>query len=72
MLLYPLMSVAVQELVYRTFYFHRYGVLFGDAWWLAILLNGVLFGLGHIVIGTPLAVYGTMAHRHAVRLALCR
>jgi len=61
MLLYPVMSVAVQELVYRTFFFHRYGVLFGCAWWLAILLNGVLFGLGHIVIGTPLAVYGTMA-----------
>jgi len=61
MLLYPLMSVAVQELVYRTFFFHRYGVLFGRAWWLAILANGVLFGIGHIVIGTPLAVYGTMA-----------
>ncbi|WP_210251895.1 CPBP family intramembrane glutamic endopeptidase [Hyphomicrobium album] len=61
MLLYPLMSVLVQELVYRTFFFHRYGVLFGNWWWAAILLNGVLFGLGHIVIGTPLAVYGTMA-----------
>ncbi len=61
MLLYPLMSVLVQELVYRTFFFHRYGMLFGRAWWLAIVLNGVLFGLGHIVIGTPLAVYGTMA-----------
>lgn len=61
MVLYPLMSVAVQELVYRTFFFHRYGVLFGGAWWLAILLNGVLFGVGHIVIGTPLAIYGTMA-----------
>ena len=60
MLLYPLMSVAVQELVYRTFFFHRYGVLFGSAWWLAILLNGVLFGIGHMVIGTPLAIYGTM------------
>ena len=61
MLLYPLMSVLVQELVYRTFFFHRYGVLFGTWWWTAILLNGVLFGLGHIVIGTPLAIYGTMA-----------
>lgn len=60
MLLYPLMSVAVQEFVYRTFFFHRYGVLFGSAWWLAILLNGVLFGIGHMVIGTPLAIYGTM------------
>jgi membrane protease YdiL (CAAX protease family) len=61
MLLYPLMSVMVQELVYRTFFFHRYGLLVGRAWWLAILLNGVLFGVGHLVIGTPLAVYGTMA-----------
>lgn len=61
MLLYPLMSVAVQELVYRTFFFHRYGALFGGAWWLAILLNGILFGFGHVVIGTQLAVYGTMA-----------
>jgi membrane protease YdiL (CAAX protease family) len=61
MLLYPLMSVLVQELVYRTFFFHRYGLLLGKWWWAAILLNGVLFGLGHIVIGTPLAIYGTMA-----------
>jgi membrane protease YdiL (CAAX protease family) len=60
MLLYPLMSVVAQELVYRTFYFHRYGLLFGRAWWLAILLNGILFGFGHIVVGTPLAIYGTM------------
>lgn len=61
MLLYPLMSVAAQELVYRTFFFHRYGVLFGRFWWLAVIVNGVLFGLAHLVIGTPLAVYGTMA-----------
>ncbi|MDH4981748.1 CPBP family intramembrane metalloprotease [Hyphomicrobium sp. D-2] len=61
MLLYPLMSVLAQELLYRTFYFHRYGVLFRHVWWAAILINGVLFGIGHIVIGTPLAIYGTMA-----------
>ena len=61
MLLYPLMSVIAQEIVYRTFFFHRYGLLFGRAWWLAIVLNGILFGVGHIVIGTPLAIYGTMA-----------
>lgn len=61
MLLYPLMSVIAQELVYRTFFFHRYGLLFGRAWWLAIAINGILFGLGHVVIGTPLAIYGTMA-----------
>jgi CAAX protease family protein len=61
MVLYPAMSVVAQELIYRTFYFHRYGALFGRAHWLAIGLNGVLFGLGHIVIGTELAVLGTMA-----------
>ena len=74
MLLYPAMSVAAQEIVYRTFYFHRYGLLFGRAWWLAILLNGVLFGLGHIVVDTPLAVYGTMATGvlFATRYALTR
>lgn len=61
MLLYPLMSVLVQELVYRTFFFHRYGLLFGRAWWLAILANAVAFGFGHIVIGNAFAIYGTMA-----------
>ncbi len=74
MLLYPAMSVVAQEIVYRTFYFHRYGLLFGRAWWLAIAVNGVLFGLGHMVVGTPLAVYGTMATGvlFATRYALTR
>jgi hypothetical protein len=61
MLLYLAMSVAPQELVYRTFYFHRYGAVFGAAHWLALALNAVLFGLGHVVIGTEFAVLGTMA-----------
>jgi len=74
LLLYPWMSVVPQELVYRTFYFHRYGVLFGRAWWLAIALNGVLFGFGHIVIGTQLAMLGTMATGtlFAIRYAITR
>lgn len=74
MLLYPAMSVVAQELIYRTFFFHRYGALFGRAHWAAFLLNGVLFGLGHIVIGTQLAVFGTMATGvlFATRYALTR
>jgi uncharacterized protein len=60
MLMYPFASVAVQELVYRTFYFHRYGALFGRSRWLGILLNGALFGFGHIVIGTQFAILGTL------------
>ncbi|MGQ0673864.1 MAG: CPBP family glutamic-type intramembrane protease [Hyphomicrobium sp.] len=61
LLVYPLMSVAAQELVYRTFYFHRYGPLFGERRWLGIVVNGVLFGFGHIVVGTTFAVLATTA-----------
>ena len=32
MLLYPVLSVVPQELVFRTFFFHRYGRLFGGRW----------------------------------------
>ena len=59
MLLYPIFSVAAQELVYRTFYFHRYGVLFGKQAWLAVLVNGGLFGFAHIVVGSQFAIIAT-------------
>ncbi len=59
MFIYPLASVAAQELVYRTFYFHRYGPLFGEWRWLGIVLNGLLFGFAHIVVGSPFAILGT-------------
>jgi hypothetical protein len=74
MLLYPAMSVAVQELVYRTFYFHRYGALLGGGRWLGILLNGALFGFGHIVIGSEFAILATLATGtlFAIRYALTR
>ena len=58
---YPMASVAAQEVVYRTFYFHRYGPLFGSKRWLAIVLNGVLFGFAHIVIGTWFSILATGA-----------
>lgn len=61
MVLYPLLSVIAQELVYRTFFFHRYGVLFGGHLWVAVLLNGLLFGFGHIIFGNVIAVAGTAA-----------
>lgn len=59
MVLYPLLSVAAQELFYRTFFFHRYGPLFGRWKWLAIFTNGALFGFGHILFGNWIAVAGT-------------
>lgn len=60
MLLYPLFSVVAQELVYRTLYFHRYGRLFGEHHWIAIALNGILFGFAHIVVASEVAVIGTV------------
>jgi hypothetical protein len=61
MLLYPLFSVAAQELLYRTFYFHRFGPLFGNQRWLAVILNGALFGFAHIVMDSTFAILATTA-----------
>ncbi len=60
MLLYPLLSVLPQEIAYRTFFFHRYGPLFAGHRWALILINGLLFGFGHVMFGNWIAVAGTM------------
>jgi len=71
MILYPLASVIVQELVYRTFYFHRYGPLFNGMPWLMIVANGLLFGFAHVLFNNWVAVAGTaligmlLAYRYA-------
>ena len=52
MLLYPIFSVLAQELIYRSFFFHRYGPLFGRERWLIILTNAAVFGLAHIIYGS--------------------
>lgn len=46
-LLYPLLAVYPQELVFRAFFFHRYGELFSSGFTL-ILLNGISFGIAHL------------------------
>ena len=56
---YPFLSVLVQEFVYRTFFFHRYGPLFGSRPALAILASGLLFGFGHVIFRNWVAVIGT-------------
>lgn len=76
MLLYPLMSVMVQELVFRTFFFHRYGRLFGGAILPAVLINGALFGYAHLVMGNWFAIWSTaligclLAYRYATTRSL--
>lgn len=56
MVLYPLLSVIPQELIYRTFFFHRYGPLFSDGRWFAIGVNGLLFGFAHIIFGNYVSI----------------
>ena len=47
MILYPLLSALPQELIFRSLFFERYGVLFPTP---AVLLlaNGLVFGIGHL------------------------
>ncbi|HYA63165.1 MAG TPA: CPBP family intramembrane glutamic endopeptidase [Candidatus Sulfotelmatobacter sp.] len=55
MLLYPLVSVYPQELIYRAFFFHRYQPLFGSGI-VMILASAFAFGFVHIIFGNWLAV----------------
>jgi uncharacterized protein len=55
MLLYPLLSVYPQELLYRAFFFHRYQPLFGSGWTI-LLASALAFGFVHIIFGNWLAV----------------
>ncbi len=76
MILYPLASVLVQELVYRTYFFHRYGPLFNGIPWIMIVANGALFGFAHVLFGNWVAVVGTavlgmlLAYRYATTRSL--
>ncbi|MFO8232586.1 MAG: CPBP family intramembrane glutamic endopeptidase [Longimonas sp.] len=48
MITYPLLSVYPQELIFRTFLFHRYDPLFGGVR-AKIAASGTAFGIAHIV-----------------------
>lgn len=55
MIMYPLISVYPQELIFRVFFFHRYKNLFQNKFVL-IIINGLCFGLAHLFFGNYLAV----------------
>ena len=57
--LYPLISVYPQELLYRTFFFHRYKTLFNKKWQI-ITVNALLFGYMHIIFENWVAVILTI------------
>jgi uncharacterized protein len=53
--LYPIVSVYLQEVMYRTFFFHRYGALFRRPA-AAIAVNALLFGWAHIIVHNYVAL----------------
>ena len=55
MVLYPLFSAYPQEVIFRTFLFHRYRALLGEGWGM-IVVSGVVFGLAHVVLANWVAV----------------
>jgi uncharacterized protein len=77
MLLYPLVSVFPQELLYRAYFFHRYQPLFGSGFPM-LLASAVAFGFVHIIFGNwlamPLSVIGgflfALTYHHSGSLLL--
>ena len=57
--LYPLLSVYPQEIIYRTYFFHRYERLFPNKW-LFFTINALLFGYMHIIFHNWVAVILTI------------
>ncbi|HXI57826.1 MAG TPA: CPBP family intramembrane glutamic endopeptidase [Polyangia bacterium] len=53
--LYPILSAFPQELMYRTFFFHRYGGLFSRPATLMVT-NALLFGWSHIIVHNAIAM----------------
>lgn len=59
MLLYPLLSVYPQEVVYRTFVFHRYRALFTSERAM-VWASALAFGWAHVILQSWLAVVLTV------------
>jgi membrane protease YdiL (CAAX protease family) len=52
---YPLWSAFPQEIIYRAYFFHRFGRFFKQEW-IMILVNAVLFSFSHIIFGNWIAL----------------
>jgi len=48
MLLYPIFSVIPQTIIYRSFFFHRYSMLFGSGW-ILVVVAALCFALAHLL-----------------------
>lgn len=56
MVLYPLMSVVPQNIVYRAFIFHRYRTLFGSGGWNMTWASAIAFSFAHVVFHNSVAL----------------
>ena len=54
--LYPLISVTAQEIMFRVFFLHRYGALFEGMLPVAIVVNAALFAFAHILFASWITV----------------
>jgi membrane protease YdiL (CAAX protease family) len=59
MLLYPVLSVYPQGIIYRAFFFERYRVLFPNPL-ILIAMSAVAFSFAHIIFRNPIAVIFTL------------
>ena len=59
MVLYPLLSVWPQEVIYRRFLFHRYARVFGESG--VVVASALAFGFAHVIFLNPIAVALTTA-----------
>jgi membrane protease YdiL (CAAX protease family) len=60
MIIYPFLSAVPQEVIFRSFFFHRYGLLFTERK-LSVLTNAALFALAHIFFKNWIAIIGAFA-----------
>lgn len=54
MVFYPVVSVWPQEVLYRAFFFHRYGCLLSRGWQ-RVLASAIAFGYMHVLFLNPVA-----------------
>lgn len=59
MILYPILSVLPQEMIYKTLFFGRYARLFGQGYWFPLVASAMTFGYMHIMLGNIVAVAAT-------------
>ena len=59
MVLYPVLSVWPQEVIFRRFLFHRYARVFGETG--VVLASALAFGFAHVIFLNPIAVTLTTA-----------